>query len=124
MGNWQLSIYYISLLPESHREAESSNKDLTRQVNELILVRNGLQGDKDSLSNDLGDAHETIRDLQARLDSANSALNQLKQETDNRIRERDEEIENIKYVANINGSIRTYPPSDPTWIRPMCCSVQ
>lgn len=88
--------HVILCYAEALRESESSNKDLSRQVNELIIVRNSLQGEKDSLGNNLSDAHDTIRDLQARLDSANSALNQLKTDSDNRLREKDEELENVK----------------------------
>src|SRR6218665_383005 len=84
---------------EALRESDSNNKDLSRQVNELVIIRNVLQGEKDSLGNNLSDAHDNIRELQARLDAANSALNQLKQDTDGRLRERDEELETVKLEA-------------------------
>ena len=60
------------------REAQSQNKDLSRQVQELLAIRHQLEADRDRLSSELNDANEALRDAQARLDAANAALSQLK----------------------------------------------
>lgn len=86
---------------ESFRESESQNKDLTRSVQELTTIRVQLQSERDSLDSELHDSRDTIRDLQSRLDAANATLNQLKNDFDNRLRERDEELENTRYTECI-----------------------
>jgi len=83
---------------EALRESESSNKDLTRQVQELTLTRSELHGERDALQSELSDASDTIRDLQSQLDAANAALQQMKQDMELRLRESEEEIENSRYV--------------------------
>ena len=84
---------------ESYRESESQNKELSRSVQELTAIRMQLQSDRDAMDAELQDSRESIRDLQSRLDSANSVMNQLKVDLDSRLRERDEEIENLRSVA-------------------------
>ena len=81
---------------ESFRESENQNKELSRSVQELTAIRMQLQSDRDAMDVELQDSRDTIRDLQSRLDSANSVMNQLKVDLDSRLRERDEEIENLR----------------------------
>ena len=81
---------------ESLRESESQNKELTRSVQELTAIKMQLQSDRDAMEAEIQDSRESIRDLQSRLDSANSVMNQLKVDLDSRVRERDEEIENLR----------------------------
>ena len=81
---------------ESFRESESQNKELNRSVQELTAIRGQLQSDRDAMEAEVQDSRDTIRDLQSRLDSATSVMNQLKVDLDNRLRERDEEIENLR----------------------------
>jgi len=57
-----------------------------------------LQSDRDALEAEVQDSRDSIKDLQSRLDSANSVMNQLKVDLDSRVRERDEEIENLRSV--------------------------
>jgi len=80
------------------REAQSQNKDLSRQVQELIAIRHQLEADRDRLAAELNDANEALRDAQARLDAANAALSQLKIDFEHRLREKDEEIEGIRWL--------------------------
>ena len=80
------------------RESESGNKDMTRQLQELTIIRSDLQGERDALASELAEATDANRDLGARLDAANAALAQLTQEMDNRLRDAEEEMENIRYV--------------------------
>jgi len=83
---------------EGMREAQSQNKDLSRQVQELLAIRHQLEADRDRLSTELNDANEALRDAQARLEAANGALSQLRIDFEHRLREKDEEIENIRRV--------------------------
>lgn len=78
------------------REAQSQNKDLSRQVQELTTIRIQLQADRDSLAAELSDTKDALRDALARLDSANAALTQLRSDMEHRLREKDDEIENIR----------------------------
>jgi len=55
-----------------------------------------LQSDRDAMEAEINDSRDTIKDLQSRLDSATSVMNQLKVDLDSRLRERDEEIENLR----------------------------
>lgn len=86
------------LLIESFREADGQNKELTRTVSELTSIRVQLQSERDSMDAEIRDSRDTIRDLQSRLDAANNTLNQLKNDLENRLRERDEELENMRFV--------------------------
>ena len=65
-------------------------------MQELTAIRMQLQSDRDAMEAEVQDSRDTIRDLQSRLDSATSVMNQLKVDLDNRLRERDEEIENLR----------------------------
>ena len=81
---------------ESLREAESGNKELTRTVQELSSIRVQLQGERDGLFAEVGDLKDLVKDLQAKYDSSNNQLNQLRIDFDTKLREKDEEIENIR----------------------------
>ena len=59
------------------------------------------QGERDALAAENGDLREALRDAQARLDAATLALNQLRADMEHRLREKDAEIENIRYFALI-----------------------
>ena len=83
---------------EALREAQSQNKDLSRQVQELLAIRHQLEADRDRLATELNDANDALRDAQARLDAANAALSQLRIDFEHRLREKDEEIENVRSV--------------------------
>merc|ERR1712121_587677 len=83
-------------LSDALREANASNKDLNRQVNELTTIRIQLEGERDSLAAELADTKDALKDAQARLDAANAALGQLRSEMEMRLREKDDEIENLR----------------------------
>ena len=87
------------LLSDQLREANSANKDLNRQVQELTSIRMQLEGERDSLAAELADTRDAMKDAQARLDAANNALQQLRSDMEARLREKEDEIENIRYVA-------------------------
>jgi len=74
---------------------------VTRQLQELTIIRSDLQSERDALQSELSEATDANRDLGSRLDAANAALAQLKQDMDNRLRDADEEIENIRYLIRL-----------------------
>ena len=86
---------------EALRESESSNKDATRQLQELTLIRSELQSERDALHSELSEASDANRDLRSNLDAANAALQQVKQDMDNRLRDAAEEIESVRYVYSL-----------------------
>ena len=69
---------------------------MARQVNELTSIRVQLEGERDSLAAELADARDALRDAQARLDAANNALSALRSEMEQRLREKDDEIDSIR----------------------------
>ena len=81
------------------RDSQSQNKDLNRHVNELTNIRIQLEGDRDSLASELADHKDALKDSQLRLDAANATLSQLRSEMEHRLREKDDEIENIRWVT-------------------------
>lgn len=87
----------IQPVAEALREAQAANKDLQRSVNELTAIRVQLEGERDSLAAELADTRDALKEAQARLDAANAALSQLRSEMDHRLREKDEEIDAIRY---------------------------
>ena len=91
-----LFFFFFYIQPEQLREANSQNKDLTRQVQELSTIRIQLEGERDGLANELADTRDAFKDAQARLDGATAALNALRNEMENRLREKDDEIENVR----------------------------
>lgn len=83
-------------LSDNLREANSANKDLNRQNQELIQIRISLEAERDNLAAELADTRDALKDAQARLDAANNALSSLRVEMESRLREKDDEIENIR----------------------------
>ena len=78
------------------QEADDNNKGLSRQVSELTMIRVQLESERDSLASELGDIRDALKDAQARLEAASSALAQLKSDMESRLREKDNEMENIR----------------------------
>jgi chromosome segregation ATPase len=95
------------------REAQSQNKDLSRQVQELLTIRVQLEADRDRLSSELNDANEALRDLQLRFETANSSLNQLRIDFEHRLREKDEEIENVRSASIIRNKLFSIATRSP-----------
>jgi len=102
----------VCVCAESFRESESQNKELNRSVQELSAIRMQLQSDRDAMEAELQDSRDSIKDLQSRLDSATSVMNQLKVDLDSRLRERDEEIENLRSaLVNTRTSCSCFSPT-------------
>ena len=55
-----------------------------------------LEGERDGLAMELADTRDALKDAQARLDAANTALSNLRSEMDHRLREKDDEMENMR----------------------------
>jgi len=83
-------------LLDALREAQSQNKDLSRQVQELTTIRVQLQNERDGLATELSDTKDALKDALARLEAANAALTQLRTDMEHRLREKDDEIDNIR----------------------------
>ena len=69
---------------------------MNRQVQELVSIRVQLEGERDSLAAELADARDALKDATARLDGANNALAQLRSELEHRLREKDDELDNLR----------------------------
>jgi len=83
-------------LSEALREAQGQNKDLNRQVQELVSIRVQLEGERDSLAAELADTRDALKDATSRLDGANNALTLLRTEMEHRLREKDDELDNLR----------------------------
>ena len=84
------------LFSDNLRETTAALKDANRQVSELQALRAQLEAERDSLASALRDTEESLRDTENKLHAATTALNQLRAEMENRLREKDEEIESIR----------------------------
>ena len=80
------------------REANQALKDANRELADLRQLRAQLEAERDSLAAALKDTEDALRDAEAKLANAQAALNQLRTDMENRLREKDEEIENIRSV--------------------------
>ena len=83
-------------ISEQLKEANGHNKDLTRQISELTIIKSDLEAQRNSFQGALADAEERLRDLEAKLQSTSNALAVLQTEMQNRLREKDDELENIR----------------------------
>ena len=73
-------------------------------MNDLTQIRITLEGERDSLSAALGEAENANSDLESRLAGANGALGNVKAELERRLREKEDELEGLrywKYIINI-----------------------
>jgi len=110
-------------LSEALREAQSQNKDLSRQVQELMTVRVQLQNERDGLSAELSETKDALKDALARLEAANAALTQLRSDMEHRLREKDDEIENIRLVT-VRLIVSSLLQVLLWWRLPLCVSAQ
>ena len=61
-----------------------------------MSIRVQLEGERDNLAAELSDTRDALRDAMAKLEAANSALSTLRSDMENRLREKDDEMENIR----------------------------
>ena len=62
----------------------------------MTSIRINLEAERDNLCAELADNKDALRDALAKLEAANNALSILRSEMDVRLREKDEEIDNIR----------------------------
>jgi uncharacterized protein involved in exopolysaccharide biosynthesis len=86
-------------LQNALREANTELKNANRQINELTALKAQLEAERDNLASALRDTEEALRDAEAKLAAAQAALNQLRAEMEQRLREKDEEIDSIRFVS-------------------------
>ena len=76
-------------------------KDANRELADLRSLRAQLEAERDSLAAALKDTEDALRDAEQKLANAQAALNQLRIDMENRLRAKDEEIENIRSVGKL-----------------------
>ena len=94
---WSMDLF---ILLDAFREAQSQNKDFSRQVQELISIRVQLEADRDRLSAELSDAQDGLGEAQTRLEAITNTLTQIKIDFEHRLRSKDEEIETMRSVLD------------------------
>ena len=67
-------------------------------MQELTTIRVQLQNERDGLSAELSDTKDALKDAAARLETSNAALTQLRSDMEHRLREKDDELDNIRSV--------------------------
>jgi len=83
-------------LSDQLREANQALKDANRELSELRALRIQLENERDSLAAALKDTEDALRDAENKLAAATAALDKLRSDMEARLREKDEEIENIR----------------------------
>jgi len=83
-------------LSDQLREANQALKDANRELTELRALRIQLENERDSLAAALKDTEDALRDAENKLAAATAALDKLRSDMEARLREKDEEIENIR----------------------------
>merc|ERR1719228_2400536 len=83
-------------LSDQLREANLALKDANRELTELRALRIQLENERDSLAAALKDTEDALRDTENKLAAATAALDKLRIDMEARLREKDEEIENIR----------------------------
>lgn len=81
------------------RELRDENKALGRKVNELQELRTQLDSERNALVAELNEIQEAFKDAQGQLEAKNSTLNQIRTELEQRLREKDEEMESVRKSA-------------------------
>nr|ABS19447.1 multivalent antigen sj97-GAPDH [synthetic construct] len=78
------------------KELKSSLRDANRRLTDLEALRSQLEAERDNLASALHDAEEALRDMDQKYQASQAALNHLKSEMEQRLRERDEELESLR----------------------------
>lgn len=83
-------------LSDQLREANQALKEANRELSELKAQVSQLVAERDSLASALKDTEDALKDAEQKLAAANAALDRLRAEMEQRLREKDEELENIR----------------------------
>ncbi|RTG83447.1 myosin heavy chain 6/7 [Schistosoma bovis] len=85
-----------SQLEDQVKELKSSLRDANRRLTDLEALRSQLEAERDNLASALHDAEEALHDMDQKYQASQAALNHLKSEMEQRLRERDEELESLR----------------------------
>jgi len=85
---------------EKLKEATDANRDLKRRLAELESAYSLAQSERDSLATALHELKEQMHELQAKYQSTHAALIQLKTDMEQRLREKDDELERLRATSH------------------------
>lgn len=94
----------VTCVAETAREAQSQSKELRSQIQDLHAIRIQLETDRDGLNAEVNDLRGVLNDAQSRIDSVNETLNQLKADSERRLRDKDDELNAIRYFSHSTSS--------------------
>jgi len=80
------------------RDLQNQNKDLNRKARELQALRAQLESERDSIGAELAETVDALKETQVQLETKNSTLTQIRTEMERRLREKDDEMDVIRFV--------------------------
>ncbi|VDD75996.1 unnamed protein product, partial [Mesocestoides corti] len=83
-------------LTDQLKETKSALRDANRRLTDLEALRSQLEAERDNLASALHDAEEALKELEAKYAASQNALQHLKSEMEQRLREKDDELENLR----------------------------
>jgi len=89
-------VFFPIAVSESLHESRSELRTVRVQLQEQQSLTPQIESERDGLSAEVVELKEVLQDLEKRLGAANSALNQLKADTERRLRDKDEELDIIR----------------------------
>ncbi len=78
------------------KETKSALRDANRRLTDLEALRSQLEAERDNLASALHDAEEALKELEVKYLASQNALQHLKAEMEQRLREKDDELENLR----------------------------
>lgn len=93
--------YMIMFIPTDQlKETKSALRDANRRLTDLEALRSQLEAERDNLASALHDAEEALKELEVKYVATQNALQHLKTEMEQRLREKDDELENLRSVGH------------------------
>lgn len=84
------------MLTDTLQESKTEVRSLRVQLQEQQSLMSQLESERDGLAAEVAELKDALQDAEKRLGFANSSLNQLKTDTERRLREKDDESEVIR----------------------------
>jgi len=78
-------------------ESKTEIRSLRLQIQEQQSITPQLESERDSLAAELAELRDALQEAERRLGNATSSLNQLKTDTERRLRDKDDESEIMRY---------------------------
>lgn len=78
------------------KELKSTLRDANRRLTDLEALRSQLEAERDNLASALHDAEEALREMDLKYQNTLANLNHLKTEMEQRLREKDDELESLR----------------------------